>query len=75
MLELAAIRKNDAAFSRGEWVSGVNAVAVPVADSSRNLIGVLSCFGPAERIPEGSLKRLQRTLSLKAQELSRHLGE
>jgi IclR family KDG regulon transcriptional repressor len=67
---LAEIRKNGSAFSRGEWVTGVNAVAVPVLDLSHKLIGVLSCFGPADRIPDGSLRKIQKILSRKAQELS-----
>lgn len=70
MSELQEIRQNGVAFSRGGWVAGVNAVAVPVIESGRTLVGVLSCFGPAERIPDGQLGRLQNILARKAQELS-----
>jgi IclR family transcriptional regulator, KDG regulon repressor len=73
--ELLEIRKNGFALSLGEWVTGVNAVAVPVADASGNLIGALSCFGPADRLADGSLKRIQKILGLKARELSQRLCE
>jgi IclR family acetate operon transcriptional repressor len=67
------VRQDGFSVSRGEWVSGVNAVAVPVADSSHNLIGVLSCFGPADRVPDSSLKRIQKILSRGAQEIAQRL--
>ena len=74
LAELAAIRKNGCAVNRGAWVSGVNAVAVPVFDLSNNLIGVLSCFGPADRVTERSLARIQKTLARKAQELAKRIS-
>ena len=73
LTQLLAIRKNGYVFSRGEWVTGVNAVAVPISDLSQNLIGVLSCFGPADRVTEGRLGKIQKCLSFKAIELSRRL--
>jgi IclR family transcriptional regulator, KDG regulon repressor len=73
MAELTAIQKAGVAVSRGEWVGGVNAVAVPVSDASHRLgvLGVLSCFGPADRVTEASLQKFQKILSLKARELAR----
>jgi IclR family transcriptional regulator, KDG regulon repressor len=68
-------RSNGFAFSRGEWVSGVNAVAVPIVDSAQRLLGVMSCFGPADRVPEKHLRKIQKMLSLSARELSRRLCE
>jgi IclR family transcriptional regulator, KDG regulon repressor len=72
MAGLAAIQKAGVAISQGEWVGGVNAVAVPVSDASHGLavLGVLSCFGPSDRATEASLQKFQRILSLKARELS-----
>ncbi len=69
---LAAIRRDGFAVSRGEWVSGVNALAVPVMDSSQRgtLLGVLSCFGPATRFDETSLQAFQKKLSLRARQLA-----
>jgi DNA-binding IclR family transcriptional regulator len=72
--ELLAIRRNGCATNRGAWVSGVNAVAVPVSDLSNNLIGILSCFDPADRLAERSLGRIQKALTHKARELSRRLS-
>lgn len=74
LAQLTDIRKDGFALSLGEWVTGVNAVAVPVWDTSQNLIGVMSCFGPVDRVPESNLKRIQKILSLGAQELSRRIS-
>ncbi len=71
--ELLAIRKNGYAVNQGAWVAGANAVAVPVSESSHNLIGILSCFGPAGRLTTRNLKVIQKSLSRKAQELSQRL--
>jgi DNA-binding IclR family transcriptional regulator len=71
--QIAETRSNKFAFSRGEWVSGVNAVAVPVHDLSHNLIGVLSCFGPADRVPDSNFKAIQTILSRGAHEIAQRL--
>ena len=71
--QISETRNNKFAFSRGEWVSGVNAVAVPVQDLSNNLIGVLSCFGPADRVPDSNFKVIQKVLSRGAAEIARRL--
>jgi len=73
LAKLAEVRKNGFAMSKGEWIDGANAVAVPVTDAAHNLIGVLSCFGPAERLSDARLRKIQRMLALGAQELSRRL--
>jgi DNA-binding IclR family transcriptional regulator len=72
MSDLAAIKKAGVAISRGEWVDGVNAVAVPISDGCRGIavLGVLSCFGPVDRATEARLQKFQKILSLKARELS-----
>jgi IclR family transcriptional regulator, KDG regulon repressor len=73
--QISEVRENGFALSRGEWVSGVNAVAVPVADGSHGLIGVLSCFGPADRVTASKLAKIEKMLRRKAHELSRLLRE
>jgi len=73
--KIAAVREQGFSLSRGEWVSGVNAVAVPVSDPSGHLIGVLSCFGPAERLDDKVLGKLQKLLQRSAQDLSDRLCE
>jgi DNA-binding IclR family transcriptional regulator len=72
---ISEVRENGYALSRGEWVSGLNAVAVPVADGAHGLIGVLSCFGPADRVTDSKLAKIEKMLRRKAQELSQRLCE
>ena len=72
---IASIREQGFAVSRGEWISGVNAVAVPVSDPAGDVIGVLSCFGPADRVTDRALAKVQRLLRTTAQEISRRLCE
>ena len=74
MTRLAKVHRDGFAMSLGEWVTGVNAVAVPVTDAAQNLIGVMSCFGPADRVPENNLRRIQKLLARGAQDLSRRIG-
>lgn len=71
LARIAGAQKSGFAVSLGEWVSGANAVAVPVKDASELVFGVLSCFGPADRLPETRLRQIQKTLAAAAQELSR----
>lgn len=68
------IRRDGFAFSRGEWVSGVSAVAVPVMDRAQETLGVLSCFGPSDRLPDTQLKRVQKILLRAAAEIGRRVG-
>jgi IclR family KDG regulon transcriptional repressor len=67
------VRRNGYSLSCGEWVSGANAVAVPIADTAEKLSGALSCFGPADRLPLAKLKKIQKVLSRGAQEIAKHL--
>jgi DNA-binding IclR family transcriptional regulator len=71
---LAAIRKNGSTVNQGRWVSGVNAVAVPVYDPVQRLLGIMSCFGPADRLTERKIGGILRALSHKAEELSQRLS-
>lgn len=70
---VSAVRKQGFALSRGEWVSGVNAMAVPVSDPAGNIIGVLSCFGPADRVTDRVFAGIGKLLRSTANELSRRL--
>lgn len=67
---LLAVRNSGFAVNRGEWVAGATAVAIPVYEQTQNLIGILSCFGPAERFTDRRLAKIQAILSRAAQELS-----
>lgn len=71
---LAIIRKSGSAVNRGEWVSGANAAAVPVFDSSHNLFGIISCFGPADRLTERKIGAVLKALAGSARELSERLS-
>lgn len=73
LAQLSRIRQTGAAVSRGEWVDGVNAIAVPILHRDGQLVGALSCFGPADRIPESSLKRLQKILVRHAREFAQQI--
>jgi IclR family transcriptional regulator, KDG regulon repressor len=68
------IRRDGFAFSRGEWVSGVSAVAVPVVNRASETLGVLSCFGPSDRLPDSRLKRVQKILARAAGEISQRIS-
>jgi DNA-binding IclR family transcriptional regulator len=66
LAKIAEVRDNGFAMRKGEWIEGANAVAVPVADAARNLIGVLSYFGPAGRLSEARLRKIQEILARNA---------
>ncbi len=70
---LSATRKNGFAVNRGEWVTGATALAVPVFAAATDLIGILSCFGPADRFTEYGLGNIRKIVSLGAKELSLQL--
>jgi DNA-binding IclR family transcriptional regulator len=72
--EVSAIRKNGWAVNRGKWVSGVNAAAVPVYDAPHNLLGIMSCFGPADRFTERKIGRVLKALERQASVLSQRLS-
>ena len=73
--KISGIHESGFALSRGEWVAGVNAAAVPLADRAGSFIGVLSCFGPADRVTDEKLAKLVKMLRSAAAELSRQLSE
>jgi IclR family transcriptional regulator, KDG regulon repressor len=70
---ISATRRSGFAVNRGEWVAGATAVAVPVFGDARNLIGMLSCFGPADRFTETGMGKVRKILSLGADDLSLRL--
>lgn len=71
--QISAARKNGFAANRGEWVNGATAIAAPVFGAAPHLIGILSCFGPAERFTESSIGKIRKILSLSADDLSLQL--
>jgi len=71
--QISATRKSGFAVNRGEWVIGATAVAVPVFGVAQNLIGMLSCFGPADRFTESGISKVRKILALGADDLSLQL--
>jgi DNA-binding IclR family transcriptional regulator len=63
------------AVERGEFAEDVNAVAVPVRDYTRSLVGTMAVVGPAHRLTEGAVANNIAPVLLKAgAELSKRLG-
>lgn len=74
LAELLAIRENGCTVNQGKWVPGVNAAAVPIYDASHNLLGIMSCFGPADRLTDQKIAGILDALARKARELSQRLN-
>ena len=73
--ELESVRRRGYATNRGEWLPGVSAVAVPLADAGGRVVAALSLTLPTERFGEARLKRvLLPALRLAAQAIARDLG-
>lgn len=72
---VSTARKDGFAVNRGKWVTGATAVAVPVFGVARNLIGMLSCFGPVDRFTESGVGKVRKILSLGADDLSLQLDK
>lgn len=71
---LAHIRKVGYATSCSELREGVNSVAVPVRDYTREVIGAVTVVGPAERFTEHKMLSFARTLEIMGREISNRLG-
>ena len=75
MSAIKDVRKKGFALCLGGWVPDVSAIAVPVMAPSKQLIGVLTCFGPIERFTESTRMRIKATLQAKSKDLSRQICE
>jgi DNA-binding IclR family transcriptional regulator len=63
------------AVDSGEYLTDVRAVAVPIKDYTRTVVGSLAVSGPAYRIPPERIEREIIPLAIKAgRELSSRLG-
>lgn len=73
--QMKMIGETGYAVERGEFVDDVNAVAVPVRDYTRSLVGTLAVVGPAHRLADEAINQGIAPLLLKAgTELSKRLG-
>lgn len=72
--ELAAIRENDYAISKGERVPDVASVAAPVRNQNGVVVAAINISGPITRLTDEVLARFTNLVVEAAQELSRSLG-
>ena len=71
---LAKVREQDYAISIGERVADTAAIAVPIRDSSGEVIASLSITTPVTRMTEDRISRYLEQLQLRAGEISKALG-
>lgn len=71
---LAQIRKEGVGISSGAWLKDVNALVVPVFEGDGKFIGVLSCFGPANRLTESRFAATTRILTQAAAQIRNRMG-
>jgi DNA-binding IclR family transcriptional regulator len=73
--QMKLIGETGYAVERGEFAEDVNAVAVPIRDYTRSLVGTLAVIGPAHRLTEEAVTQNIAPVLLKAgAELSKRLG-
>jgi IclR family transcriptional regulator, KDG regulon repressor len=72
--ELERIKKDGYATSHGELRDGVNSVAVPVRDYTRDVIGAVTVVGPAGRFTAQKMQAFAKQLGAIGKEISSRLG-
>jgi IclR family transcriptional regulator, KDG regulon repressor len=73
--QIKVIGESGYAIERGEFAEDVNAVAVPIRDYTRSLVGTLAVVGPAHRFSDDAVNNDIAPALLKAgAELSKRLG-
>ena len=73
--QIVMIGESGYAVERGEFAEGVNAVAVPIRDYTRSLVGTLAVVGPENRLTDEAINTEIAPVLLKAgSELSKKLG-
>lgn len=73
--QLSEIGNIGYAVEKGEFTEDVNAVAVPIRDYTRTLVGTLAVVGPAHRLTEDAMvKEMAPSLLRAGGELSKRLG-
>jgi DNA-binding IclR family transcriptional regulator len=72
--DLAKVRENGFALSRGEVIVGAVAIAAPCFDRSGHVVGSISVAGPEARLNDEWVTRSTRLLVAGASELSLALG-
>jgi len=73
--QMTRIGESGYAVEQGEFIDDVNAVAVPVRDYTRSLVGTLAVVGPEHRLTDEKINQDIAPALLKAgAELSKRLG-
>jgi DNA-binding IclR family transcriptional regulator len=72
--DLAEIRKNGVAFSRGQKIPGAIGLGAPVFGASGAVIGSLAATVPAADLTDAKEKQIRTMLKTKSAELSLRLG-
>ncbi len=72
--DLARIRKEGIAISRGEVFVGAIAIAAPYFDHARRVAGSIGVFGPQARLDEQWVTKTGRSVLAAAEQLSATLG-
>jgi IclR family transcriptional regulator, KDG regulon repressor len=73
--QIIMIGESGYAVERSEFAEGVNAVAVPIRDYTRSLVGTLAVVGPENRLTDEAINAAIAPVLLKAgRELSQKLG-
>jgi IclR family transcriptional regulator, acetate operon repressor len=72
--KLVDVRRDGYALSGGDFIVGAQAIASPVFDRHRNVIGSLGLFGPSARFPAKRVTDCARAVKQSASALSSLLG-
>ena len=73
--EIKRIRINGYAVSKGENVPDAHAIAAPVFDNNKRLIGALGIAGPASRLDDVQIKKRVNVVVAAADYLCKRFGE
>ena len=72
--ELKLVAANGYAINMGEWRAGVNGVAAPIWDASREVCAGIGITGPAERLDYSTLIEFAPTVVRAAKNISKKIG-
>lgn len=72
--EIKKIKKQGWAVAPGQVLSGINAMASPIFDSSQALVGTLSFVGSLEKLPKEPSESLIAVITKTSEEISHQLG-
>jgi DNA-binding IclR family transcriptional regulator len=72
--ELAEVRKQGYAVSRGEQADGVASISAPIFAASGHVMAAVSILGPSTRMSDDAMAKLRPLVVRAGQEISRLLG-